>query len=42
MLELLKTVDRKVWIAFGALFLLVAFGFFYWGKSSGLEECKKA
>lgn len=40
MLDLLKSVDKRVWIAFGALSLLIAFGFFYWGKSSGLEDCK--
>lgn len=42
MIDLFKAVDKKVWMAIGALFLLVAFGFYYWGKSSGLEECKKA
>lgn len=42
MLDLLKSVDKKIWIGLGLLSLLVAFGFFYWGKSSGLEECKKS
>ena len=42
MLDLLKLVDKRIWMVFGVLSLLIAFGFFYWGKSSGLEECGKA
>lgn len=40
--EILKSVPRNVWIGLGVILIIVAFGTYYWGKSSGLEECKRA
>lgn len=41
MFDFLKQIPRNAWIAFGIFAFVVAFGSFFWGKSTGLEECKK-
>lgn len=37
--DFFKTVPKNVWVVLGVAALLIAFGSYYWGKSTGLEEC---